>query len=222
LKLRFGIIAALLSLVGGYHSAEAQALQCVPFAREHSGINLKGDAWTWWTAAAGQYDRGQAPRLGAVVVFKKHGSMSHGHVAVVANVVNPRRLLVDHANWAPHRSHGRGQVTKMVIVTDVSPRNDWSMVRVWNEASGELGQKIYPTYGFIYPRPGQLPAVLREDDEIAESLPSLAFAGSPPIGEERPYSLDNASAVGAVASLGDLLAPSAQSAILAVESGVSQ
>ena len=26
--------------------------QCVPFAREMSGIEIYGDAWTWWNAAA--------------------------------------------------------------------------------------------------------------------------------------------------------------------------
>ena len=221
MKLRFGVAAALLLLMGGHHLAEAQALQCVPFAREHSGINLKGDAWTWWTAAAGQYDRGQAPRPGAVVVFKKHGSMSHGHVAVVASVVNSRKLMVDHANWAPHRSRGRGQVSKMVVVTDVSLRNDWSLVRVWNEASGELGQKIYPTYGFIYPRAGQLPLDFGADDAADAPIQPMGEGASVDT-EEQPFSLDNAGAVGAVASLSDLLAPPVQSASLAIEAGVSQ
>ncbi len=91
------------------------------------------------------------PRIGAVVVFKKHGSMSHGHVAVVTRVVNSREVLVDHANWAPHRGRGRGQISKMVAVTDVSPRNDWTEVRVWNVATQDFGTRTYPTYGFIYP-----------------------------------------------------------------------
>ena len=202
-------------LLGGQTSADAQALQCVPFAREQSGISLKGDAWTWWTAAAGQYDRGQAPRLGAVVVFKKHGSMTHGHVAVVANILSSRKLMVDHANWAPHRSHRRGQVTKMVIVTDVSPHNDWSMVRVWDEISGELGQRNYPTYGFIYPRAGQLPAALQSEQAELASEESAA-------GSETTYSLDQAQAVSAVASLNDLLTPPVKDTTFAVEPSVSQ
>jgi surface antigen len=132
-------------------SAPAEALQCVPFAREVSGISIRGDAWTWWTAAAGQYDRGHAPRIGAVVVFKKFAAMRYGHVAVVARVVNSREVLVNHANWAPHRGLGRGQVSKMVAVADVSPQNDWTEVRVWNAATRDYGTRTYPTYGFIYP-----------------------------------------------------------------------
>ena len=149
---RVRFIARLLMVGGILLSAKAQALSCVPYAREESGIGLKGDAWTWWSAAAGQYERGRDPREGAVVVFKKHGGMSRGHVAVVAQVLNPRKLLIDHANWAPSRSHRRGAVSKQVMVTDVSPGNDWTQVKVWNAASGELGSKTYPIYGFIYPR----------------------------------------------------------------------
>lgn len=130
----------------------AHALQCVLYAREASGISLRGDAWTWWSSAAGAYDRGQAPGIGAVVVFKKHGSMRHGHVAVVTQVVGSREVLVDHANWAPRRGHDRGRVSKMVAVTDVSPRNDWTEVRVWNADIHDYGSKTYPTYGFIYPQ----------------------------------------------------------------------
>jgi surface antigen len=142
----------LVTLWGSCFALDAKALQCVPYAREQSGIGLRGDAWTWWMAAAGQYDRGHAPRVGAVVVFKKSGSMSHGHVAVVAKVINSRRVLVDHANWAPYRGRSRGQVARLVTVADISPRNDWTEVRVWNDSAQELGTRAYPTYGFIYPK----------------------------------------------------------------------
>ena len=140
------MIGAILTV-----SAPAEALQCVPFAREVSGISIRGDAWTWWGAAAGQYDRGHAPRIGAVVVFKKFAAMRYGHVAVVTRVINSREVLVDHANWAPHRGRGRGQISKMVAVTDVSPGNDWTEVRVWNAPTRDFGTRTYPTYGFIYP-----------------------------------------------------------------------
>ena len=136
--------------IGMVLSAKAQAVQCVTYARDESGIALKGDAWTWWNSSASQYERGQKPRAGAVVVFKKHGSMSHGHVAVISEIVNSRKVLVDHANWAPHRGRGRGEVSTRVMMMDVSPHNDWTQVRVWNEAASEMGQRIYPTYGFIY------------------------------------------------------------------------
>ncbi len=152
MQVRSRSIAALVIAAVLAFSTEAYALQCVPFAREVSGIGLRGDAWTWWRAAAGQYDRGQAPRQGAVVVFKKHGSMRHGHVAVVTRIINSREVLVDHANWAPHHGRGRGRVAKMVAVRDVSPNNDWTEVRVWHAATRDYGTRIYPTYGFIYPK----------------------------------------------------------------------
>jgi surface antigen len=150
LRLRHRILGAAVIAVLLASSNPAIALQCVPFARQVSGIGLRGDAWTWWSAAAGQYERGQVPRAGAVVVFKKFRSMRHGHVAVVRRVLNSREVLVDHANWAPQRGYGRGQVAKLVAVTDVSPRNDWTEVRVWNMSSQDFGTRTYPTYGFIY------------------------------------------------------------------------
>jgi hypothetical protein len=39
----------------------------------------------------------------------------------------------------------------MVAVTDVSPNNDWTEVRVWNSSTRDFGTRTYPTYGFIYP-----------------------------------------------------------------------
>src|SRR3954451_15813770 len=42
--------------VQGRHFARFQSwggLQCVPFARENTGIELTGNANTWWDAAAG-------------------------------------------------------------------------------------------------------------------------------------------------------------------------
>lgn len=144
------IISGLIIGSAMLASLPANALQCVPYAREHSGISIRGDAWTWWSSAAGVYDRGHAPRLGAVVVFKKHGSMRHGHVAVVTQVLGSRQVMVDHANWAPRRGGHRGQISRNMAVVDVSPRNDWTEVRVWNLSTQDYGTRVYPTYGFIY------------------------------------------------------------------------
>ncbi|WP_255448455.1 CHAP domain-containing protein [Telmatospirillum sp. J64-1] len=130
--------------------ATPKFLHCVPFAREASGIELHGDAWTWWSSAKGRYDRGASPKPGSVLVFKKGGSMVHGHVAVVSSVVDTRRIRVDHANWAPRGAAGRGKVTEDVQVLDVSPKNDWSQVRVWHAPSGDFGVRVYAAYGFIY------------------------------------------------------------------------
>ena len=144
----FGGILAAIVLAS---AVPAHAVQCVPFARAESGIGLRGDAWTWWRAAAGVYARGAEPSVGAVIVFKRHGRMRHGHVAVVRRIIDSRTVLVDHANWAPHRGVGRGKVSMMVAVRDVSPGNDWTDVRVWNRRAQDFGPRAYPTYGFIYP-----------------------------------------------------------------------
>ncbi len=128
---------------GGYASG---ALQCVPFARENTGIELSGNAVNWWDNAAGVYERGARPEVGSILNFRATGRMHLGHVAVVSNVVNDRSVQIDHANWS-----GRGVVTRNVTVVDVSPSNDWSAVRV-ALGSGDFGS-VYPTYGFIYDRP---------------------------------------------------------------------
>lgn len=125
----------------------AGALQCVPFARENTGIELSGNANTWWNQAEGVYERGAKPEVGSILNFRSTGRMRMGHVAVVANVLDSRRIEIDHANWG-----GPGQVSRNIEVVDVSPSNDWTAVRVGLGHSDELGS-VYPTYGFIYDRP---------------------------------------------------------------------
>ena len=122
------------------------ALQCVPFARENSGIELAGNASNWWSAADGLYERGARPEVGSVLNFRANGRMRMGHVAVVSNVVDGRNVEIDHANWS-----GRGAIGRNVRVVDVSAGNDWSAVRV-ALSRGDYGS-VYPTYGFIYDRP---------------------------------------------------------------------
>ena len=48
-------------------------LQCVPYARQITGIHIFGDAHTWWDQAEGRYSRGWQPRIGAVMAFKQSG-----------------------------------------------------------------------------------------------------------------------------------------------------
>lgn len=122
--------------------------QCVPYARLNSDISLRGDAWRWWQAAQGIYDRGQIPQVGSVLVFKQSGKMKRGHVAVVTNVIDERKILIDHANWA--RGRAKGNVSTHIAVIDVSEDNDWSRVRVWYEPIQDFGDRSYPVYGFIY------------------------------------------------------------------------
>src|ERR1700754_4236061 len=68
--------------------------ECVPFARAASGIQIYGDAWTWWDQAEGRYQRGTKPRIGAVMVFAQSSHLRLGHVAVVSRIVTPRILMI--------------------------------------------------------------------------------------------------------------------------------
>ena len=139
---------ALTFAVGGEARADSY-WQCVPFARMISGIELFGDAWTWWRQAAGKYAQGFTPKTGAVLVFKPNGVMTKGHVAVVSQVLTDRIIQVTHANWSVIDGT-RGKVERDVTVVDVSPSGDWSQVKVWFDPAGDVGKTVYPTYGFIY------------------------------------------------------------------------
>jgi surface antigen len=129
-------------------------LQCVPYARQVSGIQIFGDAWTWWDQAADRYERGFRPKVGAVMAFKPHGNMRLGHVAAVSRVVNSRTVLLRHANWSPINGR-RGQIEDNVRAVDVSPDNDWSEVRVWFDPIQAIGGTSWPIQGFIYNRPAK-------------------------------------------------------------------
>ncbi len=131
-------------------AARGGGLQCVPFARNASGIAISGNAWTWWDNAAGLYPRGNAPEEGAILSFRANGSMKLGHVAVVARLVNARQIEIDHANWAGPGGR-KGAVTRGAMVVDVSDDNDWTAVRVALGRADAFGS-IYPTNGFIYDR----------------------------------------------------------------------
>ncbi len=139
--------------------ASAKYLQCVPFAREVSGIDIRGNANTWWGQAAGRYDRGNTPAIGAVMAFKATARMRVGHVAMVSRIVNDREVLLTHANWSR-----RGGIERDVRAIDVSPAGDWTQVKVWFGPLGGLGTSAYPTNGFIYakhaPRASELEAPL--------------------------------------------------------------
>jgi surface antigen len=126
-------------------------LQCVPFARQLSGIDITGNAHTWWHQAAGRYERGQTPEVGAVLVFRASGGMRLGHVSVVSEVVGPRHILVDHANW-PGPGFPKGRVARGVSMLDVSAENDWTSVRVEIHGHRDGFGRHYPTFGFVLPR----------------------------------------------------------------------
>ncbi len=152
-SLRNAIIPILLVLQAIFMPAPAQAedyLQCVPFARELSGINIYGDAHSWWDQADGVYARGFTPVEGAVLSLPGHGAMQLGHVAVVREIIDDRTILISHANWSPINGR-RGQIEHGVAAKDVSPTNDWSLVQIWYAPIGKLGTTAFPVNGFIYP-----------------------------------------------------------------------
>jgi surface antigen len=122
-------------------------LQCVPYARDHSGIRIFGDAYTWWDQAAGRYMRSSLPREGAVMAFVHYAGIQRGHVAVVHQIISTRKIRIDHANWFDD-----GKIYVDDPVEDVSLGNDWSLVRVWNMHTGSWG-KAYDVQGFIWPTP---------------------------------------------------------------------
>jgi len=123
-----------------------QPLKCVGFARERSGIQIYGDAWTWWNQADGHYARDTTPELGAVLVLTGYAGEKRAHLAVVREKDSPRVIRVDHANWL-----NDGRIYLDDPVADVSPENDWSQVRVYNLRDHGWGGKIYQVQGFILP-----------------------------------------------------------------------
>jgi len=155
----------MLSLVPVTGAMADMYWQCVPFARLISGIQIFGDARTWWDQATGKYDKGFTPKAGAVLCFKPTGRMTLGHVAVVTQVLTDRVIQITHANWSMIGG-ARGQIEKDVTVIDVSPAGDWSMVKVWYDPNRDLGATTYPTYGFIY-QDAKAKTVAAADSKVA-------------------------------------------------------
>jgi surface antigen len=122
-------------------NAAGRRVWCVPFARNASGIEIRGNAGTWWSKAKDGFARGHEPVVGAVMAFSATRKLPLGHVAVVSDVVSEREIRIDHANW--HRS----KVSLGMAVIDVSESNDWSAVRV--ESNPDTFGRIYSIDGFI-------------------------------------------------------------------------
>jgi len=139
-------LIALMSLAAMPSAAHAR-LQCVTYARQISDVQIMGNARDWWNNAEGTYERGNAPKAGAVLAFASTRAMPYGHVAVVREVVDARHILIDHANWS-----GPGAIDRRVVAVDVSAAGDWSEVRVWYAPTKSIGLRASPAHGFIYPR----------------------------------------------------------------------
>jgi hypothetical protein len=131
-------------------------LYCVEYARLRSGLAVFGDAKLWWSRARNLYAEFAEPTVDAVMVFSGSRRIRKGHVAVVTKIVNPREVIVDHANWQNH-----GEIDHNTPVLDVSLKNNWSQVRVWDINSRQWGARVYKLSGFI-----------------AGHTPALATAGS--------------------------------------------
>jgi CHAP domain-containing protein len=129
---------------------DSARMQCVTYARAVTGLDLRGDAWRWWAAAGGRYGRGPEPSAYSVLVLAQGVRLNRGHVAVVREVLDSRRIRVDHANW-----NNDERIVKDMLVVDVSAANDWTEVKFWNERADSWGN-VYLAYGFIYP-PGAEP-----------------------------------------------------------------
>ncbi len=151
-------------------------LQCVPYAREVSHIDLSGNAFLWWAEASGRYARGNTPAEGAVLNFRPTRHMPLGHVAVVTAVIDSRTILTTQANWIP------GTITNDVTMEDVSANNDWSVVQVELGDTAAMGAS-YPTYGFIYNQPdtgtGLTVANATPGDTSNAQAPEVAEAPKP-------------------------------------------
>jgi len=119
-------------------------LQCVPFARRESGVELYGNANTWWAQARDTYETTQEPEEKAVMVLEGYNTTARGHVAVVREIVSPRLIVVDHANWL-----NGGEITRDVPIRDVSEAGDWSEVQVWHVPGRHWGGRTYQVQGFI-------------------------------------------------------------------------
>lgn len=126
-----------------------EALQCVPYTRGISGVNIFGNAHTWWGHAKGKYERGKLPKIGAVIVLSKTKRNKYGHIATVTGITDSRTITVAHSNWGSDRATRR-IIYERMPVKDVSNKNDWSKVKFFNYPSQTFGRE-YPVTGFIYP-----------------------------------------------------------------------
>ncbi len=175
---------------GRFAYGAAHVIQCVAFAKEDAGIQISGNARDWWGRAAGIYERGLRPEEGSVLSFRANGRMPLGHVAVVSGVEDSRTILIDQSHWIS------GGITRDMEVKDVSQNNDWSQVRVQLSRGGAYGS-IYPTHGFIYPRPARGNSVTEASDAepavavapaVHATRASLEVAEAPPV-RGRPLDL---------------------------------
>ena len=105
---------------------------------ENSGIELSGNAARGGTTLPACMSGALAPEVGSILNFRaRPGTCGWATVAVVTNVISPRHIEIDHANWgAP------GRISRNIDVVDVSPSNDWTDVRVALSQSEDYGKRL--------------------------------------------------------------------------------
>jgi hypothetical protein len=156
-------------------------IQCAAYAREHSSVDIHGDAYTWWEQAGGIYARSSEPVEGSVMVLKNYAGKHRAHVAIVRRMASSREIRIDHANWL-----NDGAIYVNDPVLDVSAANDWSQVKVWNIRSGSWGTRVYAVQGFIGPAPADSNPLVasnhaRGSDPIAGLITASANAPAYPL-----------------------------------------
>ena len=88
--------------------AAAQFWQCAPYARTISGVDIHGNANTWWGQAAGRYERGQTPKEGAVLAFESTRRMRLGHgICVMPPRINHPARVAERIATLDLLSNGR-------------------------------------------------------------------------------------------------------------------
>lgn len=166
----------------------SRRLQCVPFARERSGVAIRGNANTWWKQAAGDFIRVKSPVVGSVMVMNTR----RGHVGVVTKIIDSRHIVIDHSNWLSN-----GQIYLDQPVMDVSANNDWSKVVVWHPNLQQFGKRALGVPGFIVDAPARgnqtvyasladVPANLAGDIQYAEAVVTKVAPAAAPVETKTP------------------------------------
>ena len=141
---------AKIGIVCAMSISTCQAIQCVEYARSRSGIQIYGDAWTWWGAT---HDKGSVPYAGSVMVWPKStGVGNYGHVAYVSKVVSSNTVIIDHANWNTSTGAVDGKSYTNITVQDTSGGN-WTSVKLQKTTSGGTvtsWTSSVPLNGFVY------------------------------------------------------------------------
>ena len=82
-----GLLSGLVSPQVAQAEGVTNGWQCAQFARLLSGIEIFGDAYTWWRQAMGKYARGSSPDVGAVLVFKTSPTSMISSRIAIANKI---------------------------------------------------------------------------------------------------------------------------------------